>query len=212
MATLAVLVGDPPVSYRDSRSYSSLTCGSREDAGGWSSFALQVGNPPQVARVLVSTAGHAPWVISNLACSPDLSPSCSEFRGGVFNSDDSRTWNQLGYFALDIETNLSPPDNATYGFETVALGLTNVTGGPVLENQVVAALSGTQYALGTVGLNQEPTNLSVFTDPHPSFLTTLYSKKLIPSLSWSYTAGAKYRKSSIHDLSILIPLYFCVMD
>lgn len=169
----------------------------RETAGGWSSFALQIGSPAQIVRVLISTAGYATWVISDLGCPPDSPPSCSQFRGGIFNSNNSRTWNQKGFFGLALETNLYPPDNATWGFESVALGFTNATGGPVLENQVVAALSGSQYVLGTFGLGQQPTNFSNFTEPHPSFLTNLYTKTMIPSLSWSYTAGAKYRKSFV---------------
>ncbi|KAL8993531.1 MAG: hypothetical protein Q9188_007306 [Gyalolechia gomerana] len=168
-----------------------------ESDGRWSSFALQIGSPAQIVRVLISTAGVATWVISNLGCPPDFPPYCSQYRGGLFNSDHSLTWNQKGFFSLALETNLHPADNATYGLETVALGFTNATGGPVLENQVVAALSGSQYVMGTFGLGQQPTSVSHFAGPHPSFLTTLYNKAMIPSLSWSYTAGAKYRLTGV---------------
>lgn len=168
----------------------------RETAGGWSSFALQIGTPAQIVRVLISTAGQATWAISSLGCTPDLPSSCRQTRGDLFNNNNSRTWTEKGFYGLDLETNLYPPDNATYGLDTVALGLTNATGGPVLEDQVVAALSGSEFVLGTFGLGQQPTNFSDFTEPHPSFLTSLYNKQLIPSLSWSYTAGARYRKTS----------------
>ncbi|KAL8936224.1 MAG: hypothetical protein Q9216_005051 [Gyalolechia sp. 2 TL-2023] len=168
-----------------------------ETAGGWSSFALQIGSPAQIVRVLISTAGYATWVISSLGCPPDFGPSCSEFRGGVFDYNNSESWVQKGFFDLNLETNLYPSDDATFGLDQVGLGFTNATGGPLLENQVVAALSGPQYVLGTFGLGQQPTNLSDFTEPHPSFLTNLYTKNLIPSLSWSYTAGAKYRMKGV---------------
>ncbi|KAL8719427.1 MAG: hypothetical protein Q9225_003570 [Loekoesia sp. 1 TL-2023] len=168
-----------------------------EVAGGWSSFALQIGTPAQIVRVLISTAGQATWAISSLSCTPDLPPSCSQTRGDLFNNNKSRTWTEKGFYGLDLETNLYPPDNATYGLDTVALDFTNATGGPVLEDQVVAALSGSEYVLGTFGLGQQPTNFSDFTEPHPSFLTSLYNKQLIPSLSWSYTAGAQYRLKGV---------------
>ncbi|KAL9593223.1 MAG: hypothetical protein Q9219_007639, partial [cf. Caloplaca sp. 3 TL-2023] len=117
--------------------------------------------------------------------------------GGLYNSNNSRTWNDRRYFELDLETNLYPPEDANYGLDTVALGFTNATGGPVLENQVVAALSGSEYSLGNFGLGQEPTNFTNFTNSYPSFLTSLYNKQLIPSLSWSYTAGARYRLKGV---------------
>lgn len=115
----------------------------------------------------------------------------------MYDSDKSNTWRPLGNFSLGLELNLSPSDNATYGLDSVALGLTDNNGGPNLTSQIVAAISGYEYVLGTFGLGQQPTNLSDFNDPHPSFLTSLYDQTLIPSLSWSYTAGAHYRKLSI---------------
>ncbi|KAL8911693.1 MAG: hypothetical protein Q9171_003183 [Xanthocarpia ochracea] len=160
----------------------------------WSSFALRIGNPAQVVRVLISTAGHATWVESHLACLQDGPKTCEEDRGGLFKSNESDTWEQLGFYSLGLGTNLGPSDNATFGLETVALDASNATGGPNLTNQIVAALSGDQYPLGLFGLGRQPTNLSDFTNPHPSFLTTLHSQRSIPSLSWSYTAGARYRK------------------
>ncbi|KAL8933567.1 MAG: hypothetical protein Q9211_005710 [Gyalolechia sp. 1 TL-2023] len=186
-----------PISWPPSEYWLLVDTLSRERLGGWSSFALQIGSPAQIVRVLISTAGQATWAISSLRCPPDLPPSCSQLLGGVFNNNDSKSWDQKGFFGLGLETNLYPPDNATFGLDSVGLGLTNASG-PVLENQIVAALSGSTYAQGTFGLGRQPTNLSDFTDPHPSFLTSLYNKNLIPSLSWSYTAGAKYRQKGVY--------------
>ncbi|KAL8810372.1 MAG: hypothetical protein Q9200_002631 [Gallowayella weberi] len=168
-----------------------------ETDGGSSSFNLRVGTPPQVARVLVSTAGQATWVVSPLGCPPGVSTSCSDVRGWLYDSDKSRTWQELGNFSLGLETNLYPSDNATYGLDSVALGSTDNNGGPNLTNQVVAAISGYEYVLGMFGLGQQPTNLSDFNQPIPSFLTSLYNQKLIPSLSWGYTAGAKYQLKGV---------------
>ncbi|KAL9024156.1 MAG: hypothetical protein Q9180_007978, partial [Flavoplaca navasiana] len=86
---------------------------------------------------------------------------------------------------------------ATFGLESVGLDLSNATGGPPLANQLVAAISGPQYSLGLFGLGRQPTNLSDFSNPRPSFLRTLYDQRSIPSLSWSYTAGARYQSKGV---------------
>ena len=94
---------------------------------------------------------------------------------------------------MDLEANLGYSDTAAWGFDTVALGFSDAFGGPKLENQVIATFANDDYFIGTFGLNQQPTNFTNLTSPHPSFLTTLKAKNLIPSLSWGYTAGARYR-------------------
>lgn len=49
---------------------------------------------------------------------------------------------------------------------------------------------------GIFGLNSQPVNFSsVGNYSSSSFLTTLKDQDIIPSLSWSYTAGARYRMS-----------------
>ncbi|KAL8711214.1 MAG: hypothetical protein Q9220_004359 [cf. Caloplaca sp. 1 TL-2023] len=170
-----------------------------EAAGGWSSFNLHVGSPAQVVRVLISTAGQATWVVSTLGCPSDAGISCNDTRGDVFVTNASRTWNPEGFRPLDLELNLYPSDNATYGLDTVGLGFTSDNGAPSLPNQVVAALTGDEFVLGMFGLGQQPTNFTDFTDEnqHPSFLTSLHTQNLIPSLSWAYTAGASYRLKGV---------------
>lgn len=165
----------------------------REPFDNWSSsFSLRVGSPSQVVRVLPSTAGQATWVVSTLGCPSDAPPSCRDIRGGLFDNSTSSTWKELGIYPQQ-GSNLYPPDNATYGLDTVGLGITEATGGPTLDSQVVAAIAGYQNVLGIFGLGQEPVNFTDFTDPRPSFLSTLHTRRLIPSLSWAYTAGARYR-------------------
>ena len=48
---------------------------------------------------------------------------------------------------------------------------------------------------GIFGLNNQQLNFSTLgNETTDAFLTTLKNANKIPSLSWSYTAGAKYRK------------------
>jgi len=52
------------------------------------------------------------------------------------------------------------------------------------------------WSRGVFGLGTQPVNYSdIGNFSAPSYFTSLKSEKLIPSLSWSYTAGARYRKS-----------------
>lgn len=56
-------------------------------------------------------------------------------------------------------------------------------------------------------MNTQPVNYShIGNFSGPSLFTSLKTQKLIPSLSWSYTAGAKYRKFSSFGLPSLTQL------
>lgn len=46
-------------------------------------------------------------------------------------------------------------------------------------------------------MNPRPTNFSSFNDPQASYLTLLYEQSQIPSLSYSYSVGAKYRNNGV---------------
>jgi len=51
------------------------------------------------------------------------------------------------------------------------------------------------FMIGVFGLGPKPTNFSDFNDPQPSYMWSLKNQSLIPSLSYSYTAGASYNNS-----------------
>jgi len=92
-----------------------------------------------------------------------------------------------------LESNLGITDTGEFGYETVGIGWQG-SGGPVVEHQVIAGIATPDFWLGFFGLTPRPTNFTDFTNPQPSFLQTLKNNSQIPSLSWSYTAGAPYRK------------------
>lgn len=151
-----------------------------------------MGNPTQLVRVLISTAGQATGVVIVDGC-PSKTTDCEESRGGLFNPNSSNTWKPQGNYTLGLEANNGYGDiTAMYGYDTLSLGLSKATGGPSLKSQVVAGLVSQDFKLGLFGLGNQPTNFTGLDDSHPSFLTNLKAKNLIPSLSWSYTAGAYY--------------------
>ncbi|KAL2207028.1 acid protease, partial [Sarocladium strictum] len=174
--------------------------------GPWSTFDIRVGDPEQHVRVLVSTASPQSMVVlSDIGCSEDVFstvPSgCARSRGSLFNINDSKTWDDIGTYeinddGLGFQGNLGYSLRAQWGLDKLGVGLN----GPELENQTVAGIATADpLYLGIFGLNNQPVN---FTDlgntSTPSFLTTLKDEKKIPSLSWSYTAGAKYRLKQVY--------------
>ena len=160
-----------------------------------------MGSPPQVVRVLPSTAGQATFVINPQGCPTDYGPGCPQSRGEIFDSLKSETWSNRGNFALGLEANLGYNSNGTYGLDTVALGFSNSTGS-WLESHLVAEIQNFDFPVGLFGLGRQQTNLSDFDNGYPSFLTRLKVQNLIPSLSWSYTAGAKYREYTCGTLFV----------
>ena len=116
---------------------------------------------------------------------------CDDARGGLVNLNQSSARQDLGIYDLGLEKNLGHNASGDYGLDTLSLGLQS---SPTLDSQVVVGIQTNRYRVGIIGLNQQPTNLSNFTHPYPSLLTTLRTQDLIPSLSWGYTAGAYYRK------------------
>ena len=170
------------------------------DDGSWSSWALRVGTPGQVVRVLISTAGQATWVVVPQGCSAGAAPACNQARGGLFNYTQSKTWDSKGYYALGLELNFGYNESGYYGLDALALGFSDGSGEASLDSQIVAGIATDDYYVGLFGLGQQPTNLSTFDNSHVSFLTTMRAKGMIPSLSWSYTAGAPYRKSFFYKM------------
>ncbi|KAL9032870.1 MAG: hypothetical protein Q9214_007777, partial [Letrouitia sp. 1 TL-2023] len=165
--------------------------------GNWSSFGLRAGSPFQKFEVLISTKSTFTLLVDPVGCEPSdfTAENCPFYRGGIFDSNKSTTWQYEGSFTLYLEENLGPKfnDSPNFGFEKVSLGSSNTTGGPTLASQVVGTYGINAFYNGLFGLNNQVTNFTSLTDSHPSFISTLLSERLIPSLSWSYTAGAYYR-------------------
>ncbi|KAI1763585.1 acid protease [Hypoxylon sp. FL1150] len=180
--------------------------------GPWSSFFVRVGVPEQDVRVLVSTASPETLVVSSdLGCSSQvfgnsIPSDCATSRGMLFNPNNSATWDDLGTFNINgngvgLEANLGYSQPTDFASETLGISLT----GPRLDNQTVGVIAtASPFYLGIFGLNNQPVNFtSLGNYSSPSFLTTLKNQNTIPSLSWSYTAGARYRLKQVYGQLIL---------
>ena len=176
--------------------------------GQWSTFIVRIGTPPQDFRVLPSTAGQETWVPNPEGCTASDPTDCGYSRGvqkfngqqGTgFQSNESSSWQALGVYSLDLETNLDYETNVSYagaglyGFDTIGLQVEN-SGGVTLDHQVVAGIALKQFYLGCFGLGIKPANFSSYGAPQAAFLPSAVQQNLIPSQSWGYTAGAQYRE------------------
>ncbi|KAK0617563.1 aspartic peptidase domain-containing protein [Immersiella caudata] len=189
--------------------------------GPWSTFDVRVGTPEQYIRVLVSTASpHTLVPLAGDACSREVfgtvPPDCAVSRGNLYEVNDSSSWVNAGLYGINdngvgLAANLGYDARVQFGLEHLGIGLN----GPGFENKTVGLIAAPQpFYLsviketrrfmctdldnsGIFGLNSQPLNFTTLGNQStPSFFTTLKDEKKIQSLSWSYTAGAKYRKSS----------------
>ncbi|KAL7951986.1 acid protease [Trichoderma barbatum] len=160
--------------------------------GPWSTFELRVGTPAQNLRLLPGTSSTQTLVVLPEGCQIINVTNCADSRGNLFNKTASKTWDEIGLFSLGFENSLDFTDNGDFGHDTVGLGYLG-SGGPVVNNSVIAGVAGTEFYLGVLALNPRPTNFTDQNDPQQSFLQLLKNQSAIPSLSYSYNVGAPYR-------------------
>lgn len=174
--------------------------------GTWSPVSLQVGNStqdgPQWVDLFVSTAARETLVVDSRAC--DRSDAeCGKSRGGLFNPNNSRSWEEVGTYDLGLDPQLGFNQDDTdgwYGNDSVAL-----YDGISVQNQTVGVIVVTstevppEYYLGFFGLDIENTNVNETTKS--SFLGSMVENQIIPSHSYGYTAGASYRKLDVPSLT-----------
>ncbi|KAL8930412.1 MAG: hypothetical protein Q9208_000595 [Pyrenodesmia sp. 3 TL-2023] len=127
--------------------------------------------------------------------------NCAANRGGVFNKNESSTWQGEGLHELSQQLNLGYSGNGDWGLESIALGYPG-SGAITVENQLIATIATKDFYIATWGIAPRPTNLSrsdsdlaTFApeDSYQSLLSKLKQEDKIPSLAYGYTAGARYR-------------------
>jgi Eukaryotic aspartyl protease len=161
--------------------------------GSWSTFALQLGTPPQTVQLLPSITGSTIWAVLPLACSESSVKSCGSDRGAMFATNRSSTWEKRGRFYLPLEPEHYLPFSGAgdFGFDTVTLdGPDNGT--TSLQHQVIAGYITEDFYIGALGLSPEPFYIANYSDQYPSLLGTLKANDEIPSNTYGYTAGAPY--------------------
>lgn len=175
--------------------------------GGWSTFNIFVGTPPQLFRVLPATNGQETWLPVPRGCTQPGEPdNCGDLRGAYifnsskslgFNANWSSTWQALERtsYNLIMEENLGLTGVGEYGYDTIGIGLPvngsqTGSGNHVMDHQVIAGVADPDFWIGYLPLSQKASNFSIAV---PSYLSNLVASASIPSLSFGYTAGAQYQ-------------------
>lgn len=122
-------------------------------------------------------------------------PNCSQLRGNLFTISDSTTWQDQKGWTLGAEANAGwdQYDAGEFGYD--ALSLATPKGAASVKQLAIAAINTTDTYTGVLGLAARNVTL---TEQTPSLLATLRNASQIPSLSYSYTAGANYSKLREH--------------
>lgn len=178
--------------------------------GNWSTFAVDVGTPPQSFRLLPSNVGSETWVPISQGCQGVSISDCGSLRGvdnvnntpsSGFSTNASSSWQALGIYGLSSEQYLfGSADNGLYGLDTVTPQSTDGVGYN-MSSQIVAGIATADFWLGSLGLGYDLGSFSV-QQKIPSLLDSMNSANLTPSLSFGYAAGAWY--SSPPDYGSLV--------
>ena len=134
--------------------------------------------------------------------------NCTVNRGGTFDKLKSSSWITKANYALGAEGNLgytTNSDSGAYGFDTIGIGKPGA-GNVSVDGQVVAGILTPDFYTGNLGLASRPIVLGTDNDLHPSFLSSLQNRSMIPSLAYGFTAGASYRKLQAHELDPFLTL------
>lgn len=146
-------------------------------------------------RVLPASGQSSSLLILPEACDRAVfkpQTTCTDERGGLYLRNESKTWDEYGQYRLDtyLEGRVGVEGDGLYGFDDLSLGWTG-DGLPTLKNQSIAGVISPSFAVGSLALNARPVNFTNYNNPIPSLLQNLRNGSTpIPSLSWSYTAGA----------------------
>jgi Eukaryotic aspartyl protease len=143
----------------------------------------------------MSSSGSTLWVPFPEGCIATDSTDCPEQRGGLFKYNDSSTWvpNHSKKLPLQAEASLGYSGSSLVGFDNVTLDSIG-SGGVSLNKTVVTGIATKDFFLGQLGLYPRRVDIPDLKQVYSSPLLSLFEAQEIPSLSWSYTAGAPYRE------------------
>ncbi|KAH3945888.1 hypothetical protein HBI81_092710 [Parastagonospora nodorum] len=181
--------------------------------GSWSTFKISVGTPGQDFRVLPSTKSGVIQVVVPDGCQKGIDPSnCPQLRGAeVFNSAQnpgfqvsaSNSWSAIGQYDVDLEDALNMTARGLFGFDKITLGPAADSRSKSMDRQVVTGVAELDYFMGLLPLGQAEQSFSSIGDSIDSMLYQLRNTSKIPSFSFGYTAGAKYRLKSVFGNLVL---------
>jgi hypothetical protein len=181
--------------------------------GSWSTFKITIGTPPQEFRVLASTQSGQTFTVMPDGCIAGTDPSnCAELRGAQifdsaqspgFLSNTSSTWDWIGQYDIDLEDRLNYTARGIFGYERIALGSSGDTGILSANSSLVGGVADMAYYMGHVPLGVSKSKFGSQSQSLDPLIYQLRNTSQIPTMSFAYTAGAKYRLKSVLGQLIL---------
>lgn len=159
------------------------------DEGRWSSFSVALGTPAQNIRMLISTSNSASWAVLPPRDSVCQREKCNDEEGTVFEPRNSSSWRRSGSDTYENNT-------CVVGTDDLRIGSAGNASGPILRAQtIVGCQTAIPSSIGMLGLSPFFAGNSTNSSSLRGILQSLRSSNLIPSMSYSYTAGASYRNA-----------------
>ena len=160
--------------------------------GPWSIVNIHVGTPPQPLRVLPSIFDSESFVIlrnsTQSSCPFSSPPNCLQ----LFDASASSTWHATS--SHQVRSINGGFAEAECGFDAAGIGLPG-TADITPQSQAIIGYGVDVNTVGFLGLHPYTRPVSTF-DPNVTMLASLKTSNNIPSLSYAYSADARYRKCS----------------
>jgi hypothetical protein len=124
-----------------------------------------------------------------------------------FQANASSTWNSIGLYDLESESYLNRTGGGEFGTDVLSIngGNGSSTGdGVSLAGEIIGAVASKDFLLGYFGLSLQPSAFTSAANAKLPTLQKLFQNKLIPSVSFGYTAGAYYGDSESSDLHFIL--------
>ena len=168
--------------------------------GPWSTFQLMVGH--QKLRLLPSLWSSVVSPVLSSACPLGSTNNCPELRGNVFYANRSLDYQSFGWLPGQ-ELAILPSGrqmitaNTSFGNDSIDVGGIGSILGSTVNGQILEGYDDNSFFLGTFGLYDGNATIPGHNKSSRGFLQSLYATDNIPSLSWSYTAGAANREPPV---------------
>lgn len=139
-----------------------------------------------------------------MGCGGDSPDDCENSRGNFYNPNSTGAL-PLGGTFLESFSGFQEPQIQGYLYSD-SVSFPDTPGTIHANSPTILNIAQIDYWVGLLPLNPTKNSVSDPSNKHPSLLECLKRDRQIPSLSWGYTAGAKYSKFSFFPLCNILPV------
>ncbi|KAL1597725.1 hypothetical protein SLS60_008211 [Paraconiothyrium brasiliense] len=177
-----------------------INVGDKDNDGGGQNFEV-LPNTQSGLTILPYTTG---WCDTDCAASRGVGIVNGNQEPGLVISPDSTTWKGTGTFNLSIPALYNVTDNGGIaGLDYLGIGKGSKDSW-VAQDVLIAGSTSEDFYLGQFGLSAGATNPGGGQGAIASFIQKFNNTGVIPSVSYGYAAGAKYKRNNVGVLGSLV--------